>query len=159
MKTKIHLTAASLAVLTILTFFASTVLVEVFGGSEAIAAVKRLIVYGLVILVPAIAVTGITGFLLAKPRAVRLVESKKKRMPFIAANGLIVLAPSAVVLDRLASAGSFGATFTAVQSLELLAGGANLVLMFLNLRDGLRLTGRLGPGAALDPDAQKPRTG
>ena len=142
MKTKIHLTAASLATLLILTFFASTVLVEVFGGNEAIAAVKRLIVYGLAILVPAIAVTGITGFLLAKSRSGRLVESKKKRMPFIAANGLIVLAPSAVVLDRLASAGSFGATFTAVQSLELLAGGANLVLMFLNLRDGLRLTGR-----------------
>jgi len=64
-------------------------------------------------------------------------------MPFIAANGLLVLVPCAIFLNRLASAGTFDATFYFVQALELLAGATNLTLMGMNLRDGLRLAGRL----------------
>jgi hypothetical protein len=64
-------------------------------------------------------------------------------MPFIAGNGLLILIPAALFLDRLASRGEFGALFYAVQTLELIAGAVNLTLMSLNARDGLRLTGRL----------------
>jgi hypothetical protein len=143
MKTKIHFVSAIVASLVILTFFLSTVLVEIFGGSHAVVTVKRFIVYGLVVLIPSIAVTGITGTLLAKSRTGRLVGSKKKRMPFIAANGLVILVPSAIILDRLASAGSFGSMFYAIQVLELVAGAMNIALMFMNFRDGIRLSGRL----------------
>jgi hypothetical protein len=64
-------------------------------------------------------------------------------MPFIALNGLLVLVPCAVFLQLRAAQGDFGAAFAVVQGIELLAGAANLVLMSLNLRDGLALTGRI----------------
>jgi hypothetical protein len=60
-----------------------------------------------------------------------------------AANGLLVLVPCAVALYTLASQGRFDDVFYAVQVLEFIAGGVNILLLSLNLRDGLRLTGRL----------------
>ncbi|MCK6621313.1 MAG: hypothetical protein HUU32_17115 [Calditrichaceae bacterium] len=139
----IHFLAGFLATFTIVTFFLSTVVVEVFGSPAAVATVKSLIVApGLFILVPAIIAAGVSGFALSKSRRGRLIETKKKRMPFIAANGLLVLVPAAILLDRWASAGSFGVTFYLVQGAELLAGSVNLILMGLNIRDGLKLSGR-----------------
>ena len=41
------------------------------------------------------------------------------------------------------TAGSFDTTFYVVQVVELIAGATNLTLMGLNVRDGLRMTGRL----------------
>lgn len=141
---KIHPVAAVIATLCIATFFASTILVELFGSQESIATVKDLIVMpGLFILVPAIAATGGTGFVLAKNRKGRLVENKLKRMPFIGANGLLVLLPAAIMLDQWAASGSFDSKFYIVQGLELLAGATNLSLMGLNMRDGLKMTGKL----------------
>jgi len=149
MPKQIHFIAALLATLTIAAFFSSTVAVELFGSPEAVATVKALIVMpGLFILVPAIAATGGSGFFLSKSRQGRLVETKKKRMPFIAANGLLVLMPCAIFLNRWASAGTFDTTFYMVQSVELLAGAMNLTLMGLNIRDGLRMSGRFRKQAA-----------
>ncbi len=142
MPKQIHFIAGLSATLTIATFFVSTVIVELFGSHEAVAAVKALIVMpGLFVLVPAIAVTGGSGFFLSKSRQGRLVEIKKKRMPFIAANGLLVLIPCAICLNRWAAVGAFDTTFYLVQGIELLAGAANLALMGLNIRDGLRISG------------------
>lgn len=144
MLNRIHLAAGILALLCIATFFGSTLVVELFGAPPAVARVKSLIVNpGLWILVPALAATGASGFLLARRRAGRLVEAKRRRMPYIAANGLLVLLPCAIVLDRWAAAGSFGAAFYALQAVELAAGAINLTLMGLNARDGLVLGGRL----------------
>jgi hypothetical protein len=143
MKQITHRIAAITATLCIATFFTSTVLVELFGSHEAVATIKSLIVMpGLLILVPAIAVTGGTGFSLSKSRKGRLVEAKKKRMPFIGANGVLVLIPCAIFLDRWASAGVFDASFYLVQAIELIAGAVNLMLMATNIRDGLRMSGR-----------------
>ena len=85
---------------------------------------------------------------MGKSRRGGLVDAKKKRMPFIAANGLLVLVPCAVMLDRWAAAGSFDSTFYLVQAIELIAGPINLALMALNVRDGLRMAGRLHPSPA-----------
>ena len=63
-------------------------------------------------------------------------------MPFIGANGLLILLPAAIVLDQLASAGSFDSSFYLLQALELVAGATNLTLMFLNIRDGRRIKGK-----------------
>ena len=135
-----------LAFLCIATFFVSTILVELLGSPESIAIVKSLIVLpGLFILVPAIAITGATGFALAKERKGRLIDNKKKRMPFIGANGLLILLPAAIFLDQWAASGSFDTRFYIVQGLELLAGAINLTLMSLNIRDGLKMTGKLRP--------------
>jgi len=60
----------------------------------------------------------------------------------IAANGMLILVPCAIFLDRWAAAGTFDATFYLVQGLEFLAGATNLGLMGLNIRDGLRMSGR-----------------
>ena len=144
MTKKAHLIAGLLATLTIAVFFLSTVIVELLGSHEAVATVKSLIVIpGLFILVPTIAATGGSGFTLSKSMKGRLVEAKKKRMPFIAGNGLLILLPSAIFLDRWASVGAFDATFYSLQGVELLAGAVNLTLMGLNIRDGMTMSGRI----------------
>lgn len=97
---------------------------------------------GLFILVPAIATTGGNGVYLSRSHQGRLVDPKKKRMPFIAANGLLVLIPCAIVLNRWAVVGQFDTAFYAVQALESLAGAVNLALMGLNIRDGMKMSGR-----------------
>jgi hypothetical protein len=149
---RVHLAAALLATLTIALFFVSTVVVEATGGHAAVAHVKSLIVVpGLFVLVPAIAVTGGTGFVLSRGWQGSLVARKKRRMPVIAGNGLLILVPAAIVLDRWAGAGVFDARFYLVQAVELLAGGTNLTLMGLNMRDGLRLSGRFRPSPPVPP--------
>jgi hypothetical protein len=154
MKRWVHLIAGLLATLTIGTFFVSTVLAEIFGPPYLVTQVKSLIVSpGLWILVPAIAATGGTGFALSRSRHAPLVTAKKKRMPFIAGNGLLILIPCAIFLDLWASEGIFDSRFYLVQALELVAGGTNLVLMGLNMRDGLRLTGRLRHNEPPNADA------
>jgi hypothetical protein len=45
----------------------------------------------------------------------------------------------------MANARRFDALFYAVQALELAAGAVNIALLSLNMRDGLRMTGRLRP--------------
>ncbi|MCW8833485.1 MAG: hypothetical protein OQK03_09220, partial [Colwellia sp.] len=89
------------------------------------------------------AITGATGAALSKNRRGPLDANKKKRMPFVAANGILILLPCAIFLDRWAAAGSFDSMFYMVQGLELLAGATNLTLMGLNIRDGLKMTGKL----------------
>jgi hypothetical protein len=143
MPNRVHLIAGFIATLTIASFFLSTVFVELFGSHEAVATLKSLIVLpGLFILVPAMAATGGSGFHLSKSRQGRLTDLKKKRMPLIAANGMIVLIPCAILLDKLASAGTFNTMFYAIQAIELVADATNLVLMGLKIRDGLKLSGR-----------------
>lgn len=143
MKQLIHRVGAITATLCILTFFTSTIVVELFGTEQAIATVKSLIVMpGLFILIPAIAAAGATGMSMSTPKSQGLVGSKRKRMPFIGANGLLILMPAAIVLDQWASTGRFDTTFYQLQSLEMLAGGINLTLMILNIRDARKLTGK-----------------
>jgi hypothetical protein len=144
MKQAIHLTAATIATLCIGSFFICSIIVELFGNHASITMIKSLIVSpGLFILVPAIAITGATGFSLAVQRKGGLIDKKKKRMPFIGVNGILILLPSALYLDRLATNGNFDTAFFLVQGLELIAGGTNLLLMTLNIRDGFKLSGRL----------------
>jgi hypothetical protein len=124
------------------TFFLSSLVVELTGDEAAVATVKRMIVYGLFGLVPALMFTGLSGRALTGPRKGRLIKTKMQRMMFVALNGLFVLLPCAIVLNNLAASGRFETTFYVLQSIELAAGAVNLGLMGLNFRDGLRLTGR-----------------
>ena len=102
MPLRVHRIAAILALLCVATFFSSTVLIELLGSPAAVAQLKSLIVApGLWVLVPAIALAGGSGLFMARSRRGRLVDAKKKRMPFIAANGLLVLVPCAIVITRM----------------------------------------------------------
>ena len=139
-----HRVGGLMAVFCIATFWTATVLVELFGSHADVAQLKSLIVTpGLWILIPAVAMAGASGMFLGKSRGGKLVDAKKKRMPFIAANGLLVLVPCAIFLNRWAAACSFDTSFYVVQAIELIAGPINLALMGLNVRDGLRMAGRL----------------
>ncbi|MDW7548440.1 MULTISPECIES: hypothetical protein [Pseudoalteromonas] len=140
---KIHRIAAVTAFLCVVTFFASTLSVEVCGSEESIILVKSLVVFpGLFILVPCIATAGATGVALSKAKEGRVIESKKKRMPFIAFNGIFVLVPAAIFLNYKAVEGVFDTAFIVVQVAELVVGALNGYLMFLNIRDGRKLTGK-----------------
>tara|TARA_R110002094_G_scaffold219630_2_gene191726 strand:+ start:511 stop:954 length:444 start_codon:yes stop_codon:yes gene_type:complete len=139
----IHSIAGGIALLMILTFWLSTALSELFASVDAITTVKTLIPWGFLILVPALAVAGGSGFQMARKRRGPLVETKKKRMPIIAANGILILIPSALFLSFKAQAGAFDTWFYAIQALELVAGAVNFTLLGLNMRDGLRMTGKM----------------
>jgi hypothetical protein len=138
----LHPVAGAIGLLTILTFWLSTVGSEVFGSVETVTQVKLAIPWGLLILVPALVVAGASGFRLAGASLDPRIARKKRRMPFIAGNGVLILVPAALYLASLASRGEFGGAFYAVQAVELVAGAVNLTLMWLSARDGLRLAGR-----------------
>ncbi len=139
----IHPVAGALAILTIATFWLSTALSELFASQAVVVAVKTAIPWGFVLLIPALAAAGGSGFALAKGRRAGLIGAKLKRMPLIAANGVLVLIPSALFLASKARAAEFDAGFYAVQALELVAGATNIMLLGLNMRDGLKMKGRL----------------
>ena len=139
----IHPAAGVIALLTILTFWLSTAFAELFGSHSTVVAVKTAIPWGFLVLIPALMAAGASGFALSKGRRAGLVGAKAKRMPLIAANGILVLIPSALFLAHKAAAAEFDNTFYAVQALELAAGAANIALLGLNMRDGLKMKGRL----------------
>ncbi|MCP4046198.1 MAG: hypothetical protein GY732_09440 [Gammaproteobacteria bacterium] len=143
MKTKVHAIAGVIGFLSILSFWTSTLFSEIFGTPEMIAFVKNMIMWGMFVLVPAMAIAGATGMSMGAKRTDAPAVAKKKRMPIIAANGLLILLPSAVFLESRAAAGIFDTWFYAIQVLELVAGAANLSMMGLNIRDGLKMTGRI----------------
>jgi hypothetical protein len=145
MKSKLHGVAGALALLCIATFWISTVVSELFLDAASVVAVKNAVLTGMWVLIPAMAATGGSGFSLARTRRGRLIDTKGRRMKGVAANGLLVLLPSAFVLASWANAGRFDGAFYALQGVELVAGAVNIVLLVLNMRDGLRLTGRVSP--------------
>ena len=142
-----HATAGGTALATTLAFWTSTVIVELAGSAPSIVTVKHAIAWGLLLLVPAMAVTGMTGMRLTRNSRGRLVRRKTLRMRVVAAIGALVLVPCVLFLAAHASVDHLDAAFYAVQTIELAAGATNITLLGLNIRDGLRLTGRLRPGA------------
>ncbi|MGA8652304.1 MAG: hypothetical protein WB677_17120 [Xanthobacteraceae bacterium] len=139
MLNRLHPIAGVVGFVTILTFWLSTVTAELFGSMAVIAAVKEMIPWGFLVLVPALAIAGASGFRLAGASSDPRIVKKRRRMPFIAANGILILVPAALYLATLASRGEFGTIFYAVQAIELVAGAVNITLMALNIRDGLSL--------------------
>ena len=146
----IHPIAGAIGLLTIATFWLSTVLSELFGSHALVTSVKTTIPWGFLLLIPALALAGGSGFSLAKGAKSGRVGAKAKRMPFIAGNGVLILIPAALFLAAKANAGEFDSIFYAVQAVELIAGATNLSLLGLNMRDGLKLTGRLRRAGGYD---------
>lgn len=142
MRQRVHLAAATVGSLTMLTFWVSTVISEVFGSDTLVTTVKQTIPWGFLVLIPALGATAASGLSMTRASSSSKIRAKRRRMPFIAGNGLLILVPTALYLDHLATSASFGATFYSVQAIELLAGAVNLTLMSLNFRDGITLTRR-----------------
>lgn len=135
----IHPLAGGLAILCIATFMGSTLVAELHGDPQTIIITKRAILWGLLVLVPCLALTGFSGYQMAGGAPRGLALAKFRRMRVIGANGLCVLVPCAFFLALRASAQTFDGLFYGVQLLELLAGAVNLVLLGINFRDGVRM--------------------
>lgn len=142
MKLRIHAAAGTIALLTIITFWLSTLISELVASHAVVAQVKTGVLYGMAVLIPAMATAGATGAALGRKSKLPLVAAKSRRMKIIAATGLLVLLPSAVFLALRAQAGVFDTQFYTVQVIELIAGAANITLLTRNLRDGLSLRRR-----------------
>ncbi|MBQ95594.1 MAG: hypothetical protein CL510_07180 [Actinobacteria bacterium] len=142
MKKIIHPLAGGVAILMIAIFWLSTAISELSGSEPFVVLVKTLIPWGFIILAPALAAVGGTGFALGGGRSSGLVGKKRKRMPIIAANGVLILIPSALFLAAKAKAGDFDGTFYTIQMVELAAGAVNLWLLTKNALDGRKLTAR-----------------
>lgn len=142
MKSRVHAIAGTLGLTLVVLFFTSSIVVELIGDEHLITRVKALILFGVLILVPSMMVAGGTGRILAGQRQNPRILAKKRRMIGIAAIGLTVLVPCAVILQRLSAAGDFTTAFYVIQAVELLGGAINMTLMGMNVRDGRQLAGR-----------------
>lgn len=133
----LHPAAGLTALATIITFWCSTAISELFLGRPAVVAVKCAVVAGMFLLIPALVAAAASGFRLGgRSRHPRLV-AKRRRMPFIALNGLLILLPSALFLRSQALAGNFDTAFVIVQAVELAAGALNITLLALSAADGM----------------------
>ncbi|TIO06737.1 MAG: hypothetical protein E5X89_22105 [Mesorhizobium sp.] len=147
MKTRIHAATGAIALITVSAFWLSTVTAELFGDAATIATVKTCVLAGMAVLIPAMIGAGASGFSLGKGWKSPVVARKKRRMCIIAANGLLVLVPSAFLLSNFAGSGRFDTIFMIFQAIELAAGAVNIALLSLNMRDGLSLRRKAIPAA------------
>ncbi len=118
-------------------FWSGTVVSELFFDWETVHTVKTLILAGVPVLVLCLMIAGVSGARLGSTSV--LVRRKLARLRAAAANGVLCLVPCAVVLWWLSAREGPHMSFYAVQTVELAAGAFNLVLIGLNVRDGLRL--------------------
>ncbi|MBV1866163.1 MAG: hypothetical protein KUG74_17230 [Rhodobacteraceae bacterium] len=142
MKSKLHAAAGAVAMLTIATFWVSTLVSETFGTDEQVAQVKFTILYGMVLLIPAMAAVGGSGFAMGKGWRGKQILAKHLRMKIIGGNGILILIPSAFFLASRAQVPNFDGWFYAVQTLEIIAGATNFILLGLNMRYGIALARR-----------------
>lgn len=143
MPRSLHPAAATLALLILVSFWLSTAVTELLGTEAQVIWLKTHLPWAFLLLIPALAVTGATGVHRAGNRRGALIDAKRRRMPLIAANGLLILIPSALFLMARAGQGQLDTAFYAVQVIELTFGAVNILALGLSFRDGLRLTGRL----------------
>ena len=145
MKKRVHLVSAVLTAATLAQFLVSVMVVGAFGNYAALLLVRHYVALGQALLIPALLVTVFTGLGLATGRRSALVQAKMRRMTVVTLLLVILAAPAAVFLDMKASAGAFDQTFVLVQFGELMVLGMCLLLLGRNIRDGMRLSGRLAP--------------
>jgi hypothetical protein len=134
-----HKISTTFGVILVFLFLISTVISEVFGSLETITTVKRFIMYGVLVLIPIILVATVSGQSLAGTNNHLIILKKKKRMTWIGLNTIIVLIPSAIALYFLSSAENWGIWYVTIQVLEITSGITSVILMGLNIRDGIKL--------------------
>ncbi|UZR99469.1 hypothetical protein [Chondrinema litorale] len=139
---KIHLLATAIAVIIILTFFTSSVFAELNGEETFIKTVKTSIFYALPLLLIAMPTLGISGNKLAGKSTNQEVLQKQKRMKLIVFNGIVLISLASFLYYRV-SFKEIDVVFFYVQMAEFAFGIGNLVLIGLNIKSGMKLSGRL----------------
>lgn len=117
-----HPIAGLFAFLLIATFWFSILGVEFFGTKAQLVTVKMAIPFGLILLVPTLIAVGGTGCHLERRRRNGVVGAKTRRMRIAAANGVLILIPSAFFLSWKAQSSSFDGTIYTVEGIDLLPG-------------------------------------
>lgn len=140
MKKNIHAFAGCIALVIIISFWLSTIITELFAPTSIIKIVKTTIPWGFMLLIPALIITGGSGFFLSKDSNHPIIHNKMKRMPIIALNGCLILMPLAFFLSFKAKTEDFDTIFYLMQLIELVTGAINIYLLYLNMRDGITLT-------------------
>lgn len=138
----IHASVSALALLTVVTFFTSTLIIEISGNVAQIADLKEKIFFALPLMLFAMPLVGISGKKLAGKSRSPLVQRKLRRMKFIAINGFVLIIVAALLYFRSRDL-RLDHTFYLLQGAELLLGGINISLMILSMRDGMLLSGKL----------------
>jgi len=137
--TRIHIAAAVAGLVVIATFLLSSAVTELIGGAGDIRVLRHAILLGLPVLIACLATAALTGRRLAGVARSSIVRRKQRRLQAVAAAGLLVLVPCALILNHLAVAPS-GWVFHALEITEISFGTLNLSLLALNFRDGRRMT-------------------
>jgi hypothetical protein len=139
---KIHLIATAIAVITILTFFTSSLIAEIRGDESFIKSVKAFIIYALPVMIVSMPTLALTGNKLAGQSKNPLVLIKKRRMKLVMVNGMILIS-LAVFLYYRSHFQVIDNVFLGFQLAEFLFGLTNLTLIILNARNGKQLAGKL----------------
>jgi hypothetical protein len=139
---RIHIAATITAVLTIVSFFISSLIAEISGDETIIRNVKEAILFLLPLLLVAMPASGITGSKLAGKSQNRILLLKKKRMIFIFINGVTLIALACFLYYR-SHHQTIDGVFWGAQVAEFVLGLTNLILIGLNIRSGFQLSGRL----------------
>jgi hypothetical protein len=139
---KIHLTAAITATLTILSFILSSALAEISREETIIKNVKKIIFFTVPLLLVIMPTLGISGNKLTGKSRNPIVLAKKKRMKLIFINGMMLIGLAAFLYYRSLHQG-IDNVFLIFQIAEFAFGIINLFLISMNIKDGLRLSGRL----------------
>jgi hypothetical protein len=134
MLVRVHRAAAVAAIVVIVTFAISSAATELIGTPAEARLVRHGIMLGLPLLIGCLATVALTGRRLGGRSRAPVVRRKRRRMQVIAAIGLVVLVPCAVVLNYWA--------IGVLEITEFVAGALNLALLVLNFRDGRVLARR-----------------
>jgi len=135
---RVHATAGIVALCLIATFFVSSLISELSGNPDWILLVKRMVFYcmwAMLLLVPTAAFTGMK---LAGKSSNPIVAEKRKRMRWVAPNGLLLLTLASYLYYK-ANLGELDQRFMIAQVLEFAVGFTNLTLLGLMIRDGFQL--------------------
>jgi hypothetical protein len=138
----IHIAATIIAAITIGTFFLSSVVAEIDGNETFIREVKERILFTLPVLLMAMPAIGITGNKLAGNSQSPQVKTKQRRMKFVFVNGLTLIILASFLYYH-SHYKTIDTVFMVAQLVELVLGLTNLVLISLNIKSGLQLSGRI----------------
>lgn len=130
--------AEFLAIITISSFFTSSLYAEITQNPEIILTVKTYIVYAIPLMLIFMPTIGITGKKIEKLINLPIIKRKNKRMKFMALNGTVLII-LAFVLYFKAKNGKIDSTFLTLQIIEFCFGFTNISMLFLMLKDGSKL--------------------
>lgn len=138
---KIHIIATTIAVITIATFFVSSLIAEINGDKGLIRDVKKVILFSLPVLLIAMSALGISGNRLAGKSQNPIVLAKQKRMKLVFINGMGLVTLACFLYYR-SHYQTIDIIFLGAQIAEFALGLTNLILMGLNIKSGFQLSGR-----------------